>query len=289
MAARTLNTIYNQMIAEKNTFSYLDELQPNADSLQTFLQSLSSKSKVAVWRLIFYVTALAIWTHEKLLDILSKEIEQRAIDVIPGTTQWYRQIALEFQDGDGLFWTGKKYIYSPVVPANRLIIYAAALEINNQVIIKVAKDNSGIPGPLTTDEKARFVDYLNLRKYAGTNTDVFSLAADTVNITASIVYDPLILDSSGILISDGVSTPILDALNAYFYDLGTSNFNGKLRVIDMIDALQKVPGFVTIAISSFQSVTPGPPVNILAQPGQQYQSVAGHIIIDTATLTYITI
>lgn len=285
MAARTLKVIYDEMIAEKNTFSYLNELQPNVDSYQTFLQSLTSKSKVAVWRLIIYLTALAIWTHEKLLDVQTKEIEQRAADSIPGVVRWYRDISLLWQDGDSLVWDGKKYVYSPININNRLVAYAAAFESNNQVIVKVAKDSSGVPAALSANEKARFEAYLNLVKYAGTDTDVISQAADSVNITCEVFYDPLVLDSTGLLIEDGTTLPIEEAFNQYVYDLGTVNFNGKFRVIDLVDALQSASGFKNVTFSAINVTSPSA-YDVLAATGNEYQSIAGHMTIGTLTITY---
>lgn len=286
MAARTLKVIYDEIIAEKNTFSYLNELQPNVDSYQTFLQSLTSGSKVAIWRLMCYLTALAIWTHEKLIDVQTAEIEQRAEDSVPGVVRWYRDISLEWQDGDSLNWDGKKYVYSPININNRLVEYAAAFESNNQVIVKVAKNNgSDVPAALSAAEKSRFETYLNLRKYAGTNTSVISQAADVVDITCTIFYDPLVLDSTGTLISDGVTKPIEEAIDNYVYSLGAVNFNGKFRVIDLVDALQAATGFKNITFSAIGVTTPAV-TNILLATGQTYQSVAGHMEIGTLTATY---
>lgn len=286
MAARTLKTIYDEMIAEKQTFSYLDELQPNVDSYQTLLQSLTSKSKVAVWRLMVYLTALAIWTHEKLMDVQTKEIEQRAADTVPGVVRWYRDISLLWQDGDALYWDGKKYVYSPININNRLVEYAASLEVNNQVIVKVAKDNgSGIPAALSAAEKARFETYLNLVKYAGVNTTVISDPADSVDITAVIFYDPLVIDSTGLLIEDGITYPMDEAINDYVYSLGATNFNGKFRVIDLVDKLQAARGFKNVTFSAVATTSPAV-VDILAATGQSYQSVAGHMAVGTLNLTY---
>jgi hypothetical protein len=286
MAARTLKTIYDEMIAEKQTFSYLNELQPNIDSYQTLLQSLTSKSRVAVWRLIIYLTALAIWTHEKLMDVQTKEIEQRAADVIPGVVRWYRDVSLLWQDGDALIWDGKKYVYSPININNRLVEYAASLEVNNQVIVKVAKDNgSGVPAALSAAEKARFETYLNLVKYAGVNTTVISDPADSVNITAVIFYDPLVIDSNGLLIEDGVTYPIEDAINDYVYSLGATNFNGKFRIIDLVDKLQAARGFKNVQFNAIATTSPAV-ADILATAGGTYQSVAGHMAVGTLTLTY---
>lgn len=288
MAARTLTQIYDEMIAEKNTFANLQVLQPNADSFQTFLQSLTSRSKVAVWRLIFYIVALAIWTHEKLLDVQSAEVEQRALDTVPMTVRWYRDKALEFQPGDQLTWDGKKYVYSPVDITNRLVVYAAAIESNLQVILKVAKVTSGVPDALSATELVQFEQYMELQQPAGVNLSIISQASDEVDMTIQIFYDPLLINSSGQLISDPTQYPAEDAIEAYLADLGTTNFNGKLRVIDLVDKIQVATGVSNVIVTAVDVTSPAA-FDVMAATGREYQSVAGHMIAGTLTMTYTSI
>jgi hypothetical protein len=289
MAARSLNEIYAEIINEKQNYTQLNALQPNINSLQSLLAELQTTSKVGVWRLWAYITALAIWTHEKLIDVQTTELEQRAIDIIPGTLRWYRDIATEWQQGDELFWNGvlKRYEYQPVNEANRLVQFAAAIEANNQVTLKVAKLSGVTAAALTTAELNQFTQYINLRRYAGTNVAIISAAADTVNITGTVFYDPLVLDSNGALITDNSVFPVNDAIDTFLRDLGTVNFNGVLRAIDLVDAIQATTGVVNFTMSVLQA-TYGvlPYTNVLALTGQEYQSNAGHLAVNTLTLTF---
>lgn len=289
MAARSLNDIYAEIINEKQTYAVLNSLQPNINSLQSLLAQLQTTSKVGVWRLWAYITALAIWTHEKLIDVQTAELEQRAIDIIPGTLRWYRNMATEWQQGDELVWNGVlyRYEYEPVNEAARVVRYAAAIEANNQVTLKVAK-LSGIQAvPLSAAELAQFTQYINLRRYAGTNVAIISASADTVNITGTVFYDPLVLDSNGALVTDNTVFPVNDAIDNFLRDLGTVNFNGKMRAIDLVDAIQAVPGVVNFTLSVLQA-TYGvlPYTNVLALTGQEYQSNAGHLVSNVLTLTF---
>jgi hypothetical protein len=290
MAARTLSEIYKQIIDEKATYSELNALQPNINSFQSLLTQLTTTSKVAVWRLLAYLIALAIWTHEKLIDVQTAELEQRAADVIPGTLRWYRNMAKEWQPGDALVWTGvlTRYEYQPVNEANQLVKYSAAIESNNQVTLKVAKESSGLAAPLTSAELSQFTAYITLRKYAGTNVAIISTAADDVNITGTVFIDPLVLDTTGESLSLPGTFPVEDAINEFLKDLGTVNFNGKLRAIDLVDVIQNVQGvnnFVLVDLEARYGVIPY--IDVLALTGQEYQSNAGHLVIDTLTLTYV--
>lgn len=289
MAARSLNEIYAEIINEKQTYAVLNSLQPNINSLQSLLAQLQTTSKVGVWRLWAYITALAIWTHEKLIDVQTAELEQRAIDIIPGTLRWYRDIATEWQQGDELVWNGvlKRYEYQPLNEANRVVQFAAAIEANNQVTLKVAKLSGVTAAALSAAELAQFTQYMNIRRYAGTNVAIISANSDTVNITGTVFYDPLVLDSNGALVSDNTVYPVNDAIDLFLRDLGTVNFNGKLRAIDLVDAIQAAQGVVNFTLSALQA-TYGvlPYTNVLALTGQEYQSNAGHLATNVLTLTF---
>ena len=62
--ARTILEIYDSIIAEKQNMASLNALQPSIDSSQDLLNDLTSSSKVAVWRLWAFITAVAINVFE---------------------------------------------------------------------------------------------------------------------------------------------------------------------------------------------------------------------------------
>lgn len=277
--ARTIQQIYDALILEKQSQAELNALTPINDSAQTLLSQLTSQSRVAIWRVFFWTISVGIWTLEKILDVETEALEARARSIIPAILRWYRDRALEFQDGDALIWNGSKYVYAQTNQANRIVAYAAAIESNNQVIVKVAKDVSGVAAPLSSAEETRFREYLTLIKYAGTDTDVITLTADLVVISGTVFYDPLVLSSNGSLVSDPAVFPVEDAINNYLRDLGTTNFNGIFRQIDLTDKIQAVPGVSNFIPAGIQITAPAP-FNVLADPAEQYQSVAGHLAID---------
>ncbi len=85
--ARTVKEIYNEMVLEKQSMSTLNGLHPGIDNAQTLLTDLTTQSKVTIWRLLFFVTAVGIWIHEKLFDKHKEEIEIRANELITGTAK----------------------------------------------------------------------------------------------------------------------------------------------------------------------------------------------------------
>ena len=98
--ARTISEIYDSMVSEKETMTELVKLQPAVDNHQSLLNDLTTSSKVALWRLLFWVVSVAIWIVESLFDTHKEEIEILLQNSIPGTAPWYRLSALEFQFGD---------------------------------------------------------------------------------------------------------------------------------------------------------------------------------------------
>lgn len=283
--ARTITTIYDSLIAEKNSNSVLSALQPSVDDAQTLLSDLTSTSKVARWRLMLWVVAFGIWIHEALWDETKKEIEQIAANVVPGTTRWYARIALQFQLGYQLLYLNDKFQYAQVDANAQIVKRAAAIDLNGQVLIKVAKIVSNQVTPLTTTELAAFEAYINQIKYAGVATIIVSRNADLLKLVANVYYDPQVLDANGQIINTA-SKPVEDAINAYVSGLP---FNGELLLSKLVDAIQAAQGVKDVVIVSAHSKVGTGPYNPIAV---SYTSDAGHMAIDpanplTSTITYI--
>lgn len=280
--ARTINQIYDEMIAEKQLNSALSGLQPNIDTAQTLLSDLTSASKVAIWRLIFFTIAVGIWTHEKIFDLHKQEIETRANELITGTLRWYRDTALKFQYGDILVWNAQflRFEYPTGSTGAKIIARASAIETagaNNQVRIKVAKLNSSnILEPLSPSEETAFTTYMNRIKFAGTNLSVTNIQPDQLKLEINIFYDPLILTSTGELILTPGTFPVIDAVNNYIANLP---FDGVFNINAFIDAMQKADGVIDPVLNSCQAHTGG---NAYAPTGQNYISNAGYLEIDPA-------
>ncbi len=285
--ARTIAQIYDAMITEKETFASLDGLTPKPDDSQTFLADLSTTSKVAIWRLMFWVVAVAIWAHEMVFDEHEAEVEATAAALIPGTAQWLQGEMFKFQFGDTLQFIDGKFQYPIIDLTKQIIKRVAIVETLGQVRVKVAKlDVSDDPEKLDAAEESAADTYLNQIKFAGTNTALITKDADLLKVAYDIHYDPQVLDSAGESIADPGTFPVVDAINGYIQELP---FNGALNLTEMTDAVQAADGVVdpvlTLAEAKFGAI---PYATIV----REYVADAGHMKIDpgfplSTQITYI--
>jgi hypothetical protein len=278
--ARTIIEIYDEMIAEKQLNTALTGLQPNIESGQNLLTELTTASKVAVWRLIFFTVAVAIWTHEKIFDLHKAEIEKRASELITGTLRWYSEQALAFQYGDILVWNDQllKYEYPSGSTGQKIVARASTIEVagaNNQIRIKIAKlNNSGKLVPLSATEQNSFTTYINRVKFAGVNLSVTNINPDQLKLQIRIDYNPLILTSTGELISTPGVFPVRNAINNYIANLP---FDGVFNVNAMIDKIQSADGVIDPVVISCQAQTGSAPYTTITQ---NYTADAGYLEID---------
>lgn len=273
---RTITEIYNEIVAEKEQMAELSTLQPSVDSAQTLLTDLTSTSKVAVWRLWAWVTAVALWTHEKLWVAFRAEVDAIVAAAIPGTVQWYREMCLQFQYGDAMVYENFKYSYNPANPANRIIARASATEVGGYVRLKVAKVDGGQVQKLTSDQYDAFVGYISKIKFAGTYCQIISAEADLLRVSLEVVCDPTLINDSGELLSNPSVKPVEKAINNY---LASLPWDGTLRLSALVDAVQQVAGVVDVTlISASAKAYAATDWNAISR---DYQTVAGWITTDT--------
>lgn len=289
--SRTISDIYNILITEKETNSYLSELQPAIDSSQTLQRDLTSTSKVAIWRLIYYTIAVGTWIFEQLLDIHTAAIEARKLELIAGTNQWYASAALEWQEGDELTWNGNQYVYSIVDSTKRTVQYSSSVDGDNTVTIKVAKDDgSGAPEKLSAAQLTSFSSYMEQLVFAGINSIIVSTDEDLAKIYYTIQVNGLVIDATGESIANPGTFPVHDAIDAYLADL---DFNGIFRVSELTDVIVGVEGVINpIATAVEGKAFAGTYEDIMANTLQDYTSVAGYMKVDpafplTTTMTYV--
>lgn len=276
--ARSIQEIYAQMVAEKTSYANLNALQPNIDDVQTLLNDLTTTSKAAKWRLFFYICAFAIWVLEMLMDEHKAELEARIAEARVGTKQWYRAEAMKYQIGDELEYINGKYQYAIIDEAKKIIKKCAVVVVNGQVIFKVAKSDGSL---LSSPQLSAFRNYINKITFAGTVTQVESNSPDALQISYRIHYDPLVLDSTGKLLSDGVTLPVNKAVQDF---ISSIEFNGELVLTELTDAVQKAAGVVNpvlVSASAKYGVLPFAPII------DKYQTNSGQLLIDNITVTYI--
>ena len=290
--SRSIQTIFNEIIVEKETFSSLSGLTSpvTPDTSQNLLADLTSTSKVAIWRLKFWVQAVAIFIHESLFDTFKSDVEKRALEIIPGTTRFYVLEALKFQFGDELVFVDGRFKFadstSSAALAKQIVEQASARDINQVVTLKIAKDDgSGGLEKLTATEKTAFEAYINQVKIAGTKTIIISDDPDLLKLAYTIEFDPLVMKSDGTLIEDGTS-PVQEAMDAYIEGLP---FDSTFRVQDLTDAIQAARGVVN-AIADVIEAKFGALAfsDILAVQTEIYLPNAGYLVTDPSPIVILT-
>lgn len=277
LMARSVETIYNTLIAEKESLSSLDPLAPAGESYSGLLAAITSSSKVAFWRLTFYVVAYFTHLQEVLWDAFKVEVNDLLSQAKYGSLRWYVAQALLWQFGDTLTFDDNFPVYATIDPSKRLVTHASAIEDSGQaasVFIKVAKTNAGNLVPLTSPELTAFTAYMNQIKPAGIQLDCSSLNADTFVVEMTITYNPIRLQAD-------VQSDVEDAIKAYLKALP---FDARFRRLAFEDALQAVDGVEQIDIVSMEGYQ-GIVATLITQ---EYVSAAGYMTWDqvNSSITY---
>jgi hypothetical protein len=252
-----------------------------------YLTGLTSNSRVAVWRLLFYICAVAVKVVEDLYSLHVAEVEKAGLEAIAGTLAWYAAQTLLYQFGDELSYDAESgnFGYEIIDPDKRVVKLATAQDDSTgRVFIKAAKidTGTGIPEPLSVNELAGLTGYWNQKKFAGTTMVVTSDLPDLAHIAYRIIYDPNILNQDGELLLDTAIKPVEDAINQFFVDFGIQNFAGIFQIVDITDYIQDVQGIINTAptIIDMTKNDGSGFINVLATQDNRYESVAGYIIVD---------
>ena len=200
-------------------------------------------SAVSIERCFIYIIAFCQNILEQLFDQHTIDVNALIATDKTHTAQWYATMAKAFQFGYTVIQDQDYYdntlLTDAQVAASQIIAYAAVTEENEGLNLKVAKDTGDLV-PLTNTEVTAFTAYMKQIKDAGVFLSIISTSADSLKLNAGIVYNPQVLDSNGVSISDG-STPVVDAINTYLKNLP---FNGVFAPQDLTDAVQKVDGVI---------------------------------------------
>lgn len=224
--ARTIDQIFNDMVARKNE-------NPS-------LQTLTSSSSTAIWRLMFYVVAFAIFVHETLWDSYRSEVDGAIDQMIPHRPKWYRDKTLSFMKDKTLIPDTDKYDTTGMgddeIAAARVVKHATANETEKSslLIIKVAGEDSstGERQPITDAEAVQLSSYLQEIKDAGVRISLINQAADEFRCELDIFYDPT-------KDPETVQYDCEAAIKEYVENLP---FNGEFSNMALIDRLQVVDG-----------------------------------------------
>ena len=234
--ARTTQQIYDSMVAEANRLAV-----GNADMIAL----LANTSKVAVWKLLFYVMAYAVMSFEKIMDAFKVSVDTNISEMKAHRLSWYRNMAKAFQDGFNLIPDSDQFdpASSDADPeASKIVKYAAITEtiLDNKrvLLLKIATLSGTDLVPLDNTPLASFITYMNTIKDAGVPLIIYNQAADLLRCEVNVYYNPMLLDENGMR-TDAAGYPVMEA--AINYPL-TLEFDGEFINAGFIDALQSSYG-----------------------------------------------
>lgn len=279
--ARSTDTIFQAILAEKANHTTLSSLTTSITTEQELFDALNSTSKVAVWVLFCWLTALAISTFEQLMDVFRDEIDATISNNVYGTSRWWVTQLKRFQYGDTLTFVNDQPGYATITPANRIITAAACVDTGGgNVTLKVAKTSGGSLVALSAPELSAVNAFVDLVTPAGVYPTVTTANADKLKVIATVYIDPQVINvSDGSLLSSPSTYPVEDAINTYLSTFSSSNFNGTVNLSHLKDAVQAVPGVNDFVIGQ-ASVDVG--LGHVAI-GRLYQTSAGYIVEDTSS------
>lgn len=210
---------------------------------------LTSTSKVSIWRLWTYVVATCFWTIEKLMDIFRIETDDKIAALKPHSLRWYAGKAKAFQYGFNLVVESDYYdntgIDDDTIDASKIVSYAAVVEQERGLRIKVATDAGIDLAPLSTPQLDSFKEYMKRVKDAGVKLFITSGPADSLKLTIDIYYNPLVMNNVGGRADGITATPVQDAIKLYLKNLP---FNGIFLLQNLVDVLQVVDGVTVVDI-----------------------------------------
>lgn len=224
------------------TIQEIEDEQLTTIANDATLSEMSSNSATALYRLFARVVAKAIATLENLFDLFRAEVDADLAAQKAHTLRWYREKALAFQLGYDLV-EGEDYYDNTgedpdQVADAKIVEYAAVVENDGELVIKVNQDSAG-PAPLGASDYDAFVAYIAEIKDAGVKVEVRNANPDRLKLTIDVYYDPTILDSTGARLDGADSAPAETAIDAF---LRSIPFNGRFVKSHLVDALQLVEG-----------------------------------------------
>lgn len=210
-------------------------------------------STVSVENVLLYIVAFCAYGIEVMMDTFRSEVtEQIAQNIVP-TTRWYYTQARKFQYGDQLVYdeSTQQFGYAVTDESKQIVAYCAVKDRGGSIQVLAAKDSGGKPAVLASGELSALRSYLNSVKVAGVILDVQSIAADSIQIQATVQVDPQVIGTDGVRISDGTRA-VEDAVDAY---LAGIQYGGTFNKTKCVDAIQNVDGVLDVTLGEVKVKT----------------------------------
>lgn len=234
---RSVKEIYTTIVTAKDADATISSLTPTSDSWEGLLSDVrNNPGKITVWRSMAAIWAIAVWSFELILDLFKLEVLSLEEKTRFGHAAWWSERVLEFQYGYDIVIEEGKPIYQTIDEAARVVKFVAIQESGGEVLIKAAKGSPEDPVVLSTDELDGLNSYVKKWAAPGVPVRAMSSSADLLKAELDVYFDAIYGKSN-------VTAAVDTAINSY---LVTLNFHGEFYVEKLIDAIQVVPGVVSV-------------------------------------------
>jgi len=271
---RTLNDI---LLAIRTDFVANIKLQ-SIYGLDTTLTFEDQFSRVSFESVLTYIVASAIYLYESIVSAKSDEIESQIASKYPFSIPWYSDIALAFQLGDSLLFDETTYKFNyPAIDSTKQIIKFTTIrqrQVEGVTKLQVFATKANKTA-LTSDELAAFSSYMTQVGAAGTHFQFISLNPDQLIINLTVYFNPQVLNSTGVSLSDGSKSVDLAIANY----LNGIKYGGAFNRTKQTDAIQLAAGVNDIVLGDVK-------VNGDLNPAQFFESESGFYNAQSINATY---
>lgn len=202
-------------------------------------------SKRNMLRAICFTVATCQALLEQLQDLFQQTIEDIAAKAPAASAPWVQDKMFKFQysatDPQIIALVDTVPTYPVVDPLLRIITACSVTSsVSNETQIKVAKGNPF--AALSSPEKSAAQGYINIIGVAGINYVVISLESDKMFIEADIYYQG---QYAAI-----IQANVIAAIEAWFVDRATNNFNGTVDMADLEGVINSVTGVNDVVLKN---------------------------------------
>ena len=244
-----------------------------------------SFSSVSLESILFFIVASCCHVLEVIFDQFKSDVDVKINRAVVASVPWYYKIARAFQYGDALTFNDatQQYEYAIIDESKQLVKYVAVRDRGASIQILASGVKNGRPEVLSEAVLTAFKQYMNRVKIAGIVLSVNSLPSDMVSIVAKVTIDPLVIDQTGLRISDG-SYAVENAINDY---LANIVYGGTFNKTKLVDAIQLVEGVIDVELVKCSYSTDG--ANYIEITGNNYTSMGGSFVSSNIhnTVSYV--
>lgn len=262
--ARSINQIFNEILQTKNQQAELDPLY--------------STSQTAIYKLMFYIHAVAINIHEQYFDVFKKDLEYIKASAPIMSEAWWIDKLLNFYQYDntdtdkGVIKIDDNFIpfYTTIDATKNIVKYCAVKQTVNsrQVNIKLAKaDIDNNPIQLSNDELLSAKSFVNALQAVGLYLNVISFPPDLLKLNISIFFD-------GQYIQTNVLAEVKSAIKVYLRNL---KFDGTIQLSKLVDTIQEIQGVNDVLITNAFGLSQG---QGYIEFNRVYNAIAGYAQLD---------